>query len=147
MTCDFRWSGPGKGPFPKERKTLLRCACTAIGLALIVACNRAETTHPVLRIEHEIVPQPVRVGSQTVILRVTDGAGRPVPGAHIGFEADMSHPGMSPVFGVAKEVEPGRYQAQVEFGMAGDWVILLHIALPGGQAIEKQIDVKGVRPK
>jgi hypothetical protein len=30
--------------------------------------------------------------------------------------------------------------------MAGDWVVLLHIALPGGKKLERQIDVKGVRP-
>jgi hypothetical protein len=58
----------------------------------------------------------------------------------------MSHPGMSPVFGEAKEVRPGLYQAQLEFGMAGDWVILLHVALPGGQKLERQFDVRDVRP-
>jgi hypothetical protein len=54
---------------------------------------------------------------------------------------------MSPIFGDAREVETGRYQAQLEFGMAGDWVILLHIVLPDGKKLERQFDVKGVRPK
>jgi hypothetical protein len=59
----------------------------------------------------------------------------------------MSHPGMSPVFGEAKELPGGRYQAQLQLAMAGDWVLLLHFTLPGGQALDQQVDVKGVRAK
>ena len=70
----------------------------------------------------------------------------PLTGAQIAVEADMSHAGMSPVFGAAKEVERGRYQAHLEFPMAGDWVVLLHITLPGGKKLERQMDLKGVRP-
>ncbi len=58
----------------------------------------------------------------------------------------MSHAGMSPLFAEAKETEPGRYQASVQFQMAGDWVLLLHVTLPGGKKLERQIDVRGVRP-
>ena len=64
----------------------------------------------------------------------------------IAIEADMSHAGMSPVFAHLKESEPGRYQTGLEFPMAGDWVVLLHITLPDGKKLERQIDVKGVRP-
>jgi hypothetical protein len=53
---------------------------------------------------------------------------------------------MSPGFAEAKEAELGRYQAHLEFPMAGDWVILLHITLPDGKKLERQIDVRGVRP-
>ncbi len=57
----------------------------------------------------------------------------------------MSHAGMSPVFTHAKETEPGRYQAILDLTMAGDWIILTHITLAGGQKLERQLDVKGVR--
>jgi len=53
---------------------------------------------------------------------------------------------MVPVFGEAKEIEPGRYQAHLTFDMAGDWAVLLHVMLPGGQKLERQIDVRDVRP-
>ncbi len=59
----------------------------------------------------------------------------------------MSHPGMSPVFAESKEVTGGQYQANINFAMAGDWVLVLHIKLPDGQTLERQIDVKGVRAK
>jgi hypothetical protein len=58
----------------------------------------------------------------------------------------MSHAGMSPQFDEAKEIAAGRYQAHVEFQMAGDWVILVHVTLPDGRKLERQIDVRGVRP-
>jgi hypothetical protein len=53
---------------------------------------------------------------------------------------------MNPGFAEAKEAEAGRYKAPLEFQMAGDWVILLHVTLPGGEKLERQIDVRGVRP-
>ena len=60
-------------------------------------------------------------------------------------EADMTHAGMSPVFADAKETQPGRYQAQLSLPMAGDWVLLLHGTLPGGEKLERQFEVSGVR--
>lgn len=81
-----------------------------------------------------------------VTLNLSDASSKPITGAHIAIEADMSHPGMSPRFGEAKESQPGRYQAHLEFQMAGDWVILLHITLLDGKKVERQFDVRGVRP-
>jgi hypothetical protein len=83
---------------------------------------------------------------ETVSFKLADAAARPVTGARIAIEADMSHAGMVPQFAEAKEAEPGRYQAHLRFEMAGDWVILLHVTLSGGKKLERQIDVKGVRP-
>jgi hypothetical protein len=81
-----------------------------------------------------------------VTLKLADATGKPVIGAHIEMEVDMSHPGMSPRFAEAKEAELGRYKAPLEFQMAGDWVILLHVTLPDGKELERQIDARGVRP-
>ena len=83
---------------------------------------------------------------EAVTFKLSDAAARPVTGAHITIEADMSHAGMSPQFAEAKEAESGRYQARLTFEMAGDWVMLLHVTLPSGKKLEQQIDVKGVRP-
>ena len=62
----------------------------------------------------------------------------------MGFEADMSHPGMTPVFGEAQEVAPGRYQGSLEFAMAGDWVVLIHVTLRDGRTVEREVSVPGV---
>jgi hypothetical protein len=112
----------------------------------MAGCSRPAGPTPFVEIDHEISPSPPHVGPAAVTLKLADAAGKPIAGAHISVEADMSHAGMSPVFADAKEGEPGHYRAELEFQMAGDWVILLHVALPDGRKLERQIDVRGVRP-
>lgn len=58
----------------------------------------------------------------------------------------MSHAGMGPVFAQANELQPGHYESHLSFRMAGDWVILLHGTLPNGEKLERQFDVRDVRP-
>lgn len=130
--------------FPKECRRPLLYACAAI--PFVTGCSRSTTSSRVATIEDEISPQPARVGPADVTFRLADSAAKAILGAHITAEADMSHAGMAPVFAEAKEIEPGRYQAHLAFQMAGDWVILLHISLPGGQNVERQIEVRGVEP-
>jgi hypothetical protein len=113
----------------------------------LVACHRQAGASPAVSIETEIDPQPVVVGPVVVTTTLSDANGTPVTNAQLIVEGDMSHPGMSPVFGEAKELPGGRYEAQLQFAMAGDWVLLLHFTLPGGQALDRQVDVKGVRAK
>jgi len=127
---------------PAKRLVGFVCAATL----LTAGCSRRVEPPPLVAIEHEISPQPPRVGPVTVTLKLADAVSKPLTGAHITIEADMSHPGMSPGFAEAKETELGSYQAHLEFPMAGDWVILLHITLPDGKKLERQIDVRGVRP-
>jgi hypothetical protein len=56
----------------------------------------------------------------------------------------MSHAGMSPVFADSLEVAPGDYRANMEFTMAGDWVIVVHLTLRDGEKLERQFEIKGV---
>lgn len=70
---------------------------------------------------------------------------RPVTQARVQVEADMSHAGMAPVFSEAREIRPGVYQTAIDFSMAGDWVLLLHIRMADGRRAEQQIDVRDVR--
>ena len=131
-------------PLRKKCWKLLLCSCTAILLA--TACSRPADSSLTITIEHELSPEPARIGPTVVTFRLIDAAGDAIPGAQVAVEADMAHAGMSPVFDDAREIEPGRYQAHLRFEMAGDWVILLHVTLPGGQKLDRQIDVRGVRP-
>ena len=100
-----------------------------------------------MTITHEISPQPTRIGPATITLRLSDSSGMAVTGARITLEGNMSHAGMSPVFSEAKEIERGRYQARVEFSMAGDWIVSVHLTLSDGQKLERQFEIKGVRSK
>ena len=98
-------------------------------------------------VEFQIKPDPVRVGPVVISFTLTDAGNHPVTGAQIAVEADMSHAGMSPVFAQANEVRPARYESHLSLAMAGGWVILLHGTLPHGEKLERQFDVRDVRPK
>ncbi len=92
------------------------------------------------------MPKPPRVGAVSVDFKLADAAAKPVIGAHLTTEADMTHAGMSPVFGSVQENQPGRYESTLNLGMAGDWVILLHGTLPTGEKLERQFELRDVRP-
>jgi hypothetical protein len=133
-------------PFKSLRATV---GPALLGLALCASllapgCAGRPAPRASLVVGHEVTPRPPRVGTATITLSVADEAGRPVGGARVRLEGDMSHAGMSPVFGEARESEPGQYRAALEFTMAGDWVVLVHLTLPDGSEVERQFDVKGV---
>jgi hypothetical protein len=109
-------------------------------------CRKADEPRPDVVVEHEITPQPPTVGPATVTVTLSDAGGTPRNGAHLRLEATMSHAGMRPLFSDAREVGPGRYEAPIEFTMAGDWILLITISLPDGGKLQRQVDVKGVRP-
>jgi hypothetical protein len=119
-------------------------ACAATLLA--AACSRPIEASDLAPVELDISPEPARVGPATITLELGGAAGKPIIGARVAIEADMSHPGMSPLFAGAKEAESGRCRACLAFQMAGVWVILLQVTLPGAKKRERQIDVRGVRP-
>ena len=109
------------------------------------ACHRGADPAPEITVREQITPRPARVGPASVSIQLADAARGPVTDAAIMVEADMSHPGMSPVFAQASELTPGSYRASVNFNMGGDWILLLHIRLADGRKIERQLDVRGVR--
>jgi len=111
-----------------------------------VSCNNPASSASGVVMDSELLPQPVRVGPVTVTLKLNDSAAKPISGARITLEGDMSHPGMAPVFAETKEVEAGRYQGALQLNMPGDWVVLTHVILADGQKLDRQINVSGVRP-
>lgn len=135
------------------RRFGLRCgggARALVGFALCAGllaagCARRPDSEASVVVGHEVMPRPACVGTATITLSVADDTGRPVTGAVVKLEGDMSHAGMTPVFGEAKELDAGRYRAALEFTMAGDWVVLIHLTLPDGRKVERQFDVKGVQ--
>lgn len=117
-----------------------------LGVCLFTAaCQKQAVSQSELTVEYEMTPQPPRVGTAIITLKLVDLTGKPISGASVSLEGNMSHAGMRPVFGEAREQEPGRYHAPLEFTMGGDWVILLYLTLPDGRKLERQIDVKGVK--
>ena len=58
----------------------------------------------------------------------------------------MSHAGMSAVGIRTTESEPGRYVGLMELSMAGDWIIIARVIVPGRPEVERQFEIKGVLP-
>ena len=90
-------------------------------------------------------PTPSRVGVNTFTVTLTTAGGDRLAGAHISLEGDLSHPGMSPVFGEAKEIALGRYQSRLDFSMQGDWTVLFHITLQSGRSFDRQLNIRNMQ--
>lgn len=136
-----------------ERRAATRlrvCGLLFCGLLIslnlfLLGCGKAEESLPDIIVEHEIAPQPPKVGSATITLKLSDPSGIPQPGAQINLEGNMSHPGMRPVFGEAREIGSGRYEAPIEFTMGGDWIVIVHVILQDGRKFQRQLDIKAVQ--
>jgi hypothetical protein len=127
-------------------RLVLVVVAVVVGIGIGIGCHKPPNSSSGVRVEFQIEPKPVRVGPVVIRLTLTDARSHPVTGAQIGVEADMTHAGMSPVIAQANEVQPARYESHLSLGMAGDWVILLHGSLPSGEKLERQFDVRDVRP-
>ena len=92
----------------KECWILIGFAC-ALTLFL-VGCSSREESPSAVAVDYEFSPRPPRAGPATVTIKLADRSAKPITGASIQVEADMTHAGMSPVFANAKEAEPGRYE-------------------------------------
>ena len=133
---------PQIGTKGTHRVSLLCLLCLFV--AGFISC-RSQSSQEVF-VAHEVLPQAPRVGQVEIRLRVRDASRKPLVGAEIKLEGNMSHAGMSPVFVDTREVAPGEYRTNMELSMAGDWVILVHLTLPNGSKLERQFEIKGVAP-
>jgi YtkA-like len=135
-------------PPPRGRcLTLLLFLALAAGL-LPAGCQPRADSAPEITLAWAVAPAPPVTGPARFSLTLTDtAAGQPVAGAAVRLEGNMSHAGMKPVFGAAREVAPGRYEAPLDFTMAGDWFVLVEARLRDGRTLQRQVDVRGVRPR
>ena len=101
---------------------------------------------PEFTVDHEISPQPPRVGPVTITVGIKEFSGPPVTGCHLKLEANMSHAGMAAVFAEASETTPGRYRSTMNLSMAGDWHVAVEVTLPEGRKFYDQVEIKGVEP-
>lgn len=113
--------------------------------SFVTGCQSAGEAEPNVQIEWEIEPNPPAVGMATINITLKDSTNQLISGANVELEGNMSHPGMQPVLATAEEVETGKYSADIEFTMGGDWFFLINSTLPDNQIVERQININGVR--
>jgi hypothetical protein len=111
---------------------------------LLASCGGAADELPGVTLALTVDPDPPVVGPAMVTVTLSDG-GQPITGADVELEGNMSHAGMVPVLATAREVAPGRYEAALDFTMAGDWFILVDVVLADGRSLERMVDVPGVQ--
>jgi hypothetical protein len=111
---------------------------------IAAACTRPAQARG-LTFELNVTPAPASVGSARLQLRVLDAARQPVRGAQLKIEAQMSHPGMAPLVVTATERGNGLYEAELQFTMGGDWILIVEGSLSNGARVHHRIDVPNVR--
>ena len=121
-------------------------AVALLAAGLSCGCTRSAVVPPPVEVTWTLTPSSAVVGPATLAVTLRAPAGDAVPGARVHLEAFMSHPGMAPVIADATERFPGVYDLPFAFTMAGDWVLTVTIALPGGGRVERRITVANVRP-
>ncbi len=116
-----------------------------LAAAVLAGCGRVQAGRPAqnagLSITLAIEPTPATVGAGHLTVSVVDQAGRPVSGAQVTAEGDMTHAGMSPVFSTATAGANGQYTAPFEWTMSGDWVVTVNVTLPDGRKASRQFPV------
>jgi hypothetical protein len=115
-------------------------------LLLLTGCRRAgQNDLSDIGVNVTVNPNPPQVGQAAVTVTLSEADGRPVTGARVELEGNMTHAGMTPTLAQPNEMSPGRYEAPLDFSMAGDWFILVRATLPDGRKLERQVDVPGVK--
>ncbi|MDI3341238.1 MAG: FixH family protein [Sphaerobacter sp.] len=128
-----------------------RALLLVLTLALVAlgsACGRGASSAAVedYQVAFAVEPSPAAVGPATVTVTIHDRDGKPVTGARVQVEGNMTHAGMKPVFADAAEVGDGRYVTDgFAFTMGGDWILTARVTLPDGTAFEQAMDLPGVQ--
>jgi hypothetical protein len=99
-----------------------------LGLVLVglVGCresNRPDDQLTGIEIALVVVPAEAIVGKAGLLITLQDETGIPLDGAEVAIRGDMSHAGMIPVLATATGRGNGQYQAEIEWTMAGDWIV------------------------
>jgi hypothetical protein len=108
-------------------------------------CSRSARATPAVAFACDSDPKPPRVGPNTFTVVLSGKNHQRLAGARVSLEGDMSHPGMSPVFGEAQEITPGQYRGTLDLNMLGDWTVVFHITLANGQSFDRQVQIPHIR--
>jgi hypothetical protein len=90
-----------------------------------------------------MVAQPSQpgVGDGILVVTLSDPAGKPVTGAGLQIEGNMSHAGMMPSFGKVTGEDAGQYTAAIKWTMGGDWFVDIKATLADGRVIARRFPV------
>lgn len=125
---------------------------TIPSLVLVVLClsgcrQQDSDSGADVKLDFALQPVPPKVGPALVTIKLAGRDGALIQGASVLLEGNMNHAGMKPVFGKAREVSPGHYEATLELTMGGDWFVLIQGTQADGRKFRHKVDVPGVRSR
>lgn len=86
-------------------------------------------------------PNPLQIGPATFIIDVKDKNGKPVDGATVSFDINMTAMNMGTQQGNASPQGNGRYAAYGRMSMRGPWKVSTKITMPDGSTVNKDFTV------
>ncbi len=116
----------------------------AITVILLGGCARVgqRSSSSDTQISLSVLPSPPMIGDSQLIIRVTDGAGRPINDASLAIKGDMTHAGMVPILAELNGGgDDGFYSVPFQWTMAGDWVVTIDATLSDGVIARQRIDL------
>lgn len=128
----------------------LRSGPAAVALAALLvltslaACAPAALPATEVAVDWTVTPSPPVEGPVRLEFTLRDGAGEGLTDADVEVEAGMNHAGMVPELASAIALGQGRYAAEFELTMGGDWYLIFRGTLEDGTAFEEIDDLKGV---
>lgn len=125
-------------------RLLLLCVCVALAVSA-AGCGRMQgaggTSQDGFAVNMTVQPAQPTVGDGALIISIRDEAGRPVEGAQLTVEGNMSHAGMKPSFGRVTGGGDGQYAVAITWTMAGDWYVDIRAMLADGRLISRRLPV------
>lgn len=115
-------------------------------LSLIAGCESGRQT-PLTDSDWRTAPSPPVVGPAKFNFWLRTPTGGAVNCREVRVEANMTHPGMQPVFATAKRNDAGEFEASFRFTMAGDWYLALECREPGGRIFQRIVNPVTVHPQ
>lgn len=112
--------------------------------SLLAGCSRRE---PEITVTWTLNPRRPTADAEIIVrLELVNADGSPVNGARLQCDAQMSHPGMTPIAGAVVERGQGVYETRLRLTMPGDWVLVASGELPDGRRVASSTRVPGVQP-
>ena len=110
----------------------------------LAACAPESRPATQVAVRWEVIPSPPVEGPVRIEFTLADGHGGTLSDADVEVEAGMNHAGMVPELAQATDLGQGRYAAELELSMGGDWFLIFRGTLGDGTGFEEIEDLKGV---
>lgn len=118
----------------------------SVALALLSAAGCGPQAEDAVRVRSDTAelavtldPSAPRVGSNALLLEISDANGKPLSGADVAVRVHMHAMGAMPAMGgsaAVREQGDGRYRAEFDLAMGGSWLVEI-AATAGGTALAR----------